>query len=188
MNHFDQPTITDARDCVQASEDLVREYYTYIHRLAFSILQDSQDADEAAQDTFLAAHRALSGYRGQAHIKTWLTRIAINACRSRLRKRKTRQALQTALESLHLLKVSQISPEEGAVRNEVDRELWQALEALDEKHRLPIILHYVHELSLVEIAQSLDIPQGTARSRLHYARKKLQMLLGYCSSQEETLA
>ena len=64
------------------------------------------------------------------------------------------------------------------MQREADRQLWQAVDALDDKHRLVVILRYVHELSTAEIAAALDISQGTVHSRLFYARQRLQEWLG----------
>jgi RNA polymerase sigma-70 factor (ECF subfamily) len=176
-------TVThDAAETAQTLESLVREHYAYIRRLALTILDDgsaeaSAEADDAAQETFITAHRALAGFRGRASLKTWLTAVAVNACRARLRKRKLRRALQSTLQGLHLAQ-RLASPEETAVQNEAHRHLWQAVDSLDEKHRLPVILRYVHELTVPEIAESLGTNEGTIHSRLHYARKALLDRLG----------
>ncbi len=159
-------------------EALVQEHYAYIQRLALSILNDPHDAEDAAQETFIAAHRAWASFRGDAAARTWLTSIAVNACRGRLRKRKVRQGLQNTLIALHLLRSRPPSPEQSAIQNEASRLLWQAVDTLDEKHRLPLILRYVHELSVAQIAAALRISPGTVHSRLHYARLKLQQSPG----------
>ncbi len=166
-------------------EHLVDEYYPYIRRLAFSILDDLHDAEDAAQETFVAAHRSLIGFRDEADPKTWLTAIAVNICRGRLRKRKVRQTLTATLQSLHLIRPSAPSPEQAAIQNEADQSIWQAVDALDEKHRIPVILRYVHELKAPDIARILHLRQGTVHSRLHYARRILHSQLGHLNPQEE---
>jgi RNA polymerase sigma-70 factor (ECF subfamily) len=166
-------------------ETLVQAHYDYIRRLAQTILDDgvsgtahaAAEADEAAQDTFIAAHRALSGFRGDANVKTWLTRIAINQCRTRLRKRKSRRRLQKALESTRGIDAGPTGPEASALRAETNRRLWRAVDSLGEKHRIPVILRYVHELTIPEIAASLGLPEGTVHSRLHHAHRRLHALL-----------
>lgn len=163
-------------------EALVNEYYAYIRRLALTILDDGSsdsaaEADDAAQETFITAYRSLAGFRGGASLKTWLTAIAVNACRGRLRKRKLRRTLDATLRGLHLSQ-RLISPEETVAQNEAHHQLWKAVDGLDEKHRLPVILRYVHELSVPEIAVSLGMNEGTVHSRLHYARKILLDRLG----------
>jgi len=166
-------------------ECLVRDYYPYVRRLALTILDDPHEADDAAQETFIAACRALPAYRGEAKPKTWLTSIAVNTCRGRLRKLKVRWAMAATLEALYSLVGRQPSPEEAAIRLEGDRQLWAAVDALGEKHRLPVILRYAHELTVPEIAEVIGTSQGTVHSRLHYARKKLQARLGNLESLEE---
>ncbi len=160
-------------------ESLVTAHYPYVRRLALSIMDDPDEADDAAQEAFIAANRGLATFRGQSEVKTWLTSITVNACRGRLRKRKARQALSTTLQSLHLARPPQPSPENLAVEREADRQLWQAVDALDDKHRLVVILRYVHELTTSEIAATLDISPGTVHSRLFYARRQLQQWLGF---------
>jgi len=166
-------------------EFLVREYYPYIHRLALSILDDIHDADDVAQDTFIAAHHSMSGFRYESNPKTWLSSIAINASRGRLRKRKVRQILSNTLQAIHLLKNFPSSPELVTIQNESDTYLWTLVDGLDEKHRLPIILRYVHDLNASQIANILHISQGTVHSRLHYARRKLYAQLGHLNPGKE---
>ena len=108
-------------------EGLVREHYSYIQRLALSILDDAQEAEDAAQETFIAANRSLPGFRGEASPRTWLTAITVNACRGRLRKRKARQGLHNALQALHLAQRQTDTIEEAAIRKEAQRDLRQAV-------------------------------------------------------------
>lgn len=166
-------------------EWLIREYYSYIHRLALSIVDDQHEADDVVQDTFIAADRSISEFRKESSPKTWLSAIAINACRGRLRKRKVQQTLLGTLQALHLLKTPPTSPEQTTIQNESHRNIWEAVDGLDEKHRLPVILHYVHDLDVPEIASILHISQGTVHSRLHYARKKLNAQLGHLNPRKE---
>jgi RNA polymerase sigma-70 factor (ECF subfamily) len=166
-------------------ERLVGEFYPYIHRLACSILDDSHEAEDAAQETFVAANRSLAGFRAEAEPKTWLTAIAVNICRARLRKRKFHSALITTLQAIHLLRSSPSSPEQAAIQSEADQSIWQAVSALDEKHRIPVILRYAHALSVPEIAEILHLSQGTVHSRLHYARQDLHAQLGHLNPYQE---
>ena len=168
-----------------AIDQLLREHYAYIQRMALSILDDAHEAEDVVQETFIAAHRALPNFRQEANPKTWLSAIAINASRGRLRKRKVRQVLVDALHGLHLLKSPPPSPEQAAINTEEDHALWQAVDELDDKHRLPVILRYVHELRIPEIAKILRISQGTVHSRLHYARQQLHAQLRHLVPPEE---
>ncbi len=156
----------------------VQAYLPDIYRLALSILDDAAEADEATQDTFVAAWKAMDSYRGEASQKTWLFSIAINVCRKRLRQRKTRAGVMGALQSLFRISgVGPTHPEDIIIRREARTTLWKAVDGLSEKLRLPLLLHYEHDLSVAEIAETLDLPQGTVLSRLYNARERLRITL-----------
>lgn len=158
-------------------EALVFTYYADIWRLAYSILDDAPEADDVAQETFIGAGTALDTFRGASSVKTWLFGIAINICKSRLRKQRTRRALYLALEAIQLLRPPQESPEALVEQHETREQLWKAVASLDEKHRLPVVLYYIHDLSVADISTILKLQPGTVYSRLHYARKQLHAVL-----------
>ena len=164
----------------QAIERLVQTWQQDVYRLALSILDDPADADDATQEVFLAALRALESFRGHASFKSWLFSIAINVCRNRLQRHKSRGRLQQILQSLFMQEHperSRRNPENETVQNESDSELWQAVRALDDKHRIPVILRYYHDLPVAEIAEMLGVPIGTVHSRLNHARSALRTRL-----------
>lgn len=166
-------------------DSLVHSYYPAVVRLALSILADGSpatldEAEDAAQETFIAAANALGSFHGGSSLKTWLFAIAINTCRSRLRRRKAQRALAQTLANVQRLfggtentQCPAQSPERATETAERDRELWNAVDSLDEKHRLVVLLRYVHELPVTEIARALEVNEGTIHSRLHYARQQL---------------
>jgi RNA polymerase sigma-70 factor (ECF subfamily) len=154
-------------------DDLVEEYFPAVIRLCVSILDDEDDAQDAAQETFIAACMQIEAFRGESSLKTWLFAIAINTCRGALRKRRRRHVVATVLGGLQKIFGQAGSPEETATHADQTRRLWTAVDELDEKHRLPIVLHYVHDLTASEIAAILGVQEGTIHSRLHYARKRL---------------
>ena len=160
-----------------AIEKMVHTYQKDVYRLALSILDDPDEAEDGTQETFLAALRALSSFREDAAFKTWLFSITINVCRSRLRRGKNRGRLQQILQSLFHLRGEVEHPEKTAIQKQADTELWNAIRALDEKHRIPIVLRYYHDLPIADIAAMLNIPPGTVHSRLNHAREKLRALL-----------
>jgi RNA polymerase sigma-70 factor, ECF subfamily len=161
-----------------AIESLVAEHSPSLLRLAGLILDDPREAEDAVQEAFISALSALDDYRGDSSLRTWLTSITVNTCRTRLRKRNTRQRLVDTLGSLlHLKPVSAASSEKIAVETIERRALWQAVQGLDEDHRLAIILRYYLDLPADEIAKMLDIPAGTVHSRLFTARQRLRKVL-----------
>jgi RNA polymerase sigma-70 factor (ECF subfamily) len=170
-----QRSQTGDQSAIQA---LVISHQREVLRLAHSILDDPAEVEEAAQEAFITALRALSSFRGEASFKTWLFSITINGCRKRLKKRQNRARLAWALQSIFRISgVGPTHPEEIIIRREARTELWKAIAALGEKHRLPIILHYEHGLSVDEIAQTLDLRPGTVLSRLYTGREKLRAAL-----------
>jgi RNA polymerase sigma-70 factor, ECF subfamily len=155
-------------------DELVRRYYPDVVRLSLAILGGDEfsctEAEDAAQETFIAAARALDDFREQSSVKTWLFSIAINICRTRLRRRKVLQLLHNTLGGLLVMNNPGDSPQLALEKAERDAGLWAEVNALDEKHRLVILLRYVHELPAPEIAQALGISEGTVHSRLYHAR------------------
>lgn len=165
-----------------AIERLVQTYQQDVYRLALSILDDADDADDATQEVFVAALRALDSFRGEASLKTWLFRITVNACRDRLQRNKSRGRLSQALQSLFLQNQAhperrRRGPESEALQNETGSALWRAVHTLDDKHRIPVILRYYHDLPVAEIAGTLGVPIGTIHSRLNHARERLRTML-----------
>jgi RNA polymerase sigma-70 factor, ECF subfamily len=161
-----------------ALHQLVQTYQPEVLRLSLSILGEQADAEEAMQDALIAALGSLDTYRGEASFKTWLIRITINVCRKRLLRRRARERLNGALQSI--FRISGVGPtraEEIIIRREARTTLWKAVDALNEKHRLPVLLHYGQELSVSEIAEVLGVPPGTVLSRLHTAREQLRAAL-----------
>jgi RNA polymerase sigma-70 factor, ECF subfamily len=175
LAHLLQRSLDGDADAIQA---LVQSHQAAVYRLALSILDDPVEAEEAAQDAFVRALSALSTYRGDAQFKSWLFSITINLCRQRLKKRKAKEILLGTLQSIFRLKGEGLAhPEEVLIRREAKTALWSAVEALGEKHRLPLILYYQHELSVAEIAEVLDLRLGTVLSRLYTARERLRAAL-----------
>lgn len=158
-------------------EALVHTYYDILFRLTLSILNDVDEAEDAVQETFIAAVRAIDQFRGQSTMKTWLFTIAINKCRQQMKKRKRRQLIVKAWGAARSLIPQPDQPEEALARKEMDTKLMQAVEKLKDKHRLPMLLRYTHNLTALEIAQVLGISEGTVYSRLHYARRELRQHL-----------
>jgi RNA polymerase sigma-70 factor, ECF subfamily len=169
-------------DCIagdeRAIERLIFEYQTGIFRLAMSILDDPAEASEATQDAFISILRAMESYKEKSSFKAWVYTITLNICRNRLRKRKTIERLKNTLATIFRIQSQKpFSPEDAVIQNEKDAALWNVLNGLNEKHRIPIILRYFHELSPLEIAEILEINEGTVHSRLHYGRERLRIEL-----------
>lgn len=151
-----------------AFELLVRRNTDPVWRLARTILRDDFAAEEAVQDTFLKAHRALSSYRGDASVKTWLCSICHRACIDRLRKK---QAQVVPLESIR---------EQRAREQQVELRLVieEALDELSSDERRAFELVHVLGYSREEAAAIVDVPPSTMRSRVTRARERLAESIG----------
>lgn len=161
-----------------AIEALIRQHEMGVFRLALSVVGDPAEANEITQETFIAALRALPKYQEQRSFKSWLYTIALNLSRSHLRKRKFLERLrETATTIFRLDERRQTLPEEAVIQNEKEAVLWKELGKLDERHRIVVILRYFQELPIAEIAEVLNLHEGTVHSRLHTARERLRSAL-----------
>lgn len=169
-------------DCIAgddaAVERLVRQHETGVFRLALSIVGEAAEASEITQETFIAALRSLRSYEDRKSFKAWLYTIALNHARSHLRKRKVMDRLKTTVSALFRIESQKRTlPEDEVIQNEEEAALWIAMNKLDERHRIVLVLRYFHELPVTEIAGMLNLPEGTIHSRLHTARERLRIAL-----------
>jgi RNA polymerase sigma-70 factor (ECF subfamily) len=163
----------------RAFEALYDRFKDYVYRTAFFITRNSGDAEEAVQETFLDVLRALPNYciEGPARFETWLYRVTVNRCRSRMRRKTLPSADWDDIEErLERIPASHPShdPEGVTLRRERAVSLWQAVDGLSEGHRAVVLLRYQQALSYDEIAQTLSISKGTVKSRLYHAHRKLK--------------
>ena len=163
---------------IKAFEVLYRKHEHQVYRTALAILGNPQAAEEVLQDCFLRTYQHLHQLRAEPSVGPWLHRVAVNLCYSRLRRNYLAQ-FTVPLESLgdHLFPSHTPSPEESSQRSELRGLIEESIAALSFKHRSVLVLHYLQDFSLEEIAFILDCPRGTVKSRLHHARKALSQRL-----------
>jgi RNA polymerase sigma factor (sigma-70 family) len=159
---------------MRAYEQIVEQHQATAFRVAWLITGSSADAEEAAQDAFLKAYRALGRFRDGAPFRPWLLRIVANEARNRrvAAGRRERLALRALEEERHDQPVA--SPEAELLEADAREELLAALRRLDERDRLAIACRYFLELSEAEMAAALDCRRGTVKSRLSRALAKLR--------------
>src|SRR5437667_10266798 len=152
---------------------LAERYAAPARRVARAVLDDPDDADDAAQDALLAALVKLAQYDTRRPFGPWLMRIVANAATDRRRRRNVRQAepLDAALVG------GGPRPDAVAMRSELSARLRTALGELPERRRMAVVLFDVEGYSHAEIAGILGIPEGTARSEVFHARRRLRTLL-----------
>jgi len=140
-------------DREQLAVAMLDRYYAALHFLAYSILGDDASADDAVQETIIRSLDQIDSYRIGSNMKAWLSAIVVNQCRNMLRRRKARQRLTGGLRLLFGSKPPQKSSEDRTLSKEARQDLWAAVDQLSDKHRLPIILRYIHNYSVREISQ-----------------------------------
>jgi RNA polymerase sigma-70 factor (ECF subfamily) len=163
----------------RAFEALYDRFKDTVYRTAFFITRNSGEAEDAVQETFLDVLRALPNYdvAGPARFETWLYRVTVNRCRSRMRrKRLSTEDWDEIEERLERIPEPhpEHNPEEVALDREQAVELWQAVDTLSEEQRVTVLLRYQQGLSYGEIAEALGISQGTVKSRLYHAHRRLK--------------
>jgi RNA polymerase sigma factor (sigma-70 family) len=155
-----------------AFETLVLAYQSLAFRTAFLIAGDAADAEEAAQDGFVKAHRALGRFRSGEPFRPWLLTIVANEARNRRRARGRRTAL--ALRAGPLSNAPGEDPEEAVLATERRQRLLTAVERLRDDDRDVLACRYFLDLSETETAAALGIARGTVKSRTHRALARLQ--------------
>lgn len=147
----------------QRFTDAARQYKNLMFHLSYTMLRSQADCADAVQEALLRAWNARGSLRGEENPKAWLLRILVNVCNDMLRKRKRRP----------------VPLEEDVPAPQVDNlPLYDALDRLEVRLRLPIVLFYLDGLRVDEIAKVLGIPSGTVKGRMMRGRKQLARMLG----------
>jgi RNA polymerase sigma-70 factor (ECF subfamily) len=157
---------------LDAFEEIVRARMDAIYRLSFAILGDEADARDAAQETFVAAWRGVSRLRDPDRFDAWLQRLAVNAARMTARARRRRGVREIPASHVAAMADRSAAPERDDA-GDLDR----ALRRLPVEQRAILALHHLDGRSIAELADVLEIPTGTVKSRLHTARRALEAAL-----------
>ncbi len=154
----------------EAFAALFHQYKNLVYKTAYLMLDSTDEAEDVLQEVFLQVHRSLSTFEpSKGSFTTWLYRVTVNHCLSRRRKRRL---LMVSLEKIPPLALTEHPSSQDRLEDE--EAVRQALSRLSEKLRMVVILRYYLELSYAEIAQILNIPVGTVKSRLELALKTLR--------------
>jgi len=161
-----------------AYEEIVRRYQDIAFRIAYVITGSTADAEDAAQEGFVKAYRALARFRAGSEPRPWLLRIVANEARNRVRSAGRRHQLELRLAEGFRPGEAAPSPEATAMAAEDRRVLLALVNQLGEEDRLVIASRYFLELSGEETAAALGIPEGTVKSRLSRALSRLRERVG----------
>lgn len=166
-----------------AFEVLFKKYRDQVARLVYSISKQESLVDDVVQEVFLLVYRHLPKFRQQAAFKTWIYRITFNETLRQLNKAKKWQSLPEGemepanVPSTLVIFESGDSPERVLINGQKQAIVQNALKAIKPAHRAILILYYLEDLSVQEIGQILEIPEGSVKSRLYYARHNLKNAL-----------
>jgi RNA polymerase sigma-70 factor (ECF subfamily) len=167
-----------------ALKGLFRRYQRTLLRTARAILRDDAEAEDAVQDAYLQAYRALATFRGESKLSTWLVRITVNEA---LRRRRNAKGMPAEVD-MESLASGAPSPESDAANWQLRRRLDERIEGLSEAYRSVFRLRALEELSVEETAAALGIPEATVRTRYFRARGLLREALAQESDQRGSLA
>ncbi len=164
---------------------IIQRHNRRLYRIARGILRDDAGAEDALQDAYLKAFSHLGGFRGEAGIGTWMSRIVINEALARLRRRRPTVDWSTigsgGVPGAEAIKLSQSGarpdPERALAQSQIRRLLEEAIDRLPEEFRLVLLSRAVEEMSIEETAATLGILPETVKTRLHRARRQLRSAL-----------
>jgi RNA polymerase sigma-70 factor (ECF subfamily) len=171
---------------VDAFEYFVRTYQKRITRFVFTLLRDPSDADCVTQDVFVKAFRAIADFKGESAFETWLTRIAINTVRDRIRRRRPVVSFSELRDPddddgpelpAGLDPADGTSPERDLLSADIRRRIADALVLLSPRQRSIFVMKHYEEKSIAEIGQTTGLDEGTIKSHLFRAARKLRVCL-----------
>src|SRR5215813_6666190 len=169
----------------EAFEHFVRTYQRRLTRIAYRFLRDAGEADCAAQESFLRAYQSLDDFREGSTFETWLTRICINWCKDRLKRRRLvfyfHQAPADPEDESGPREIAadpEPSPERRAISRQIRERLRSAMESLSPRQKTIFVLKHFEELSIPEIAELTGLDSGTIKSHLFRAAHKIRERVG----------
>ncbi len=154
-----------------AFDSLVDRYHREIYFLALRFMKNAEDAEDVTQQAFVRAFEKIDSFRGDAAFNTWLYRVTVNLCNTRLRSRKETAELN---ENTRDERSQDDSPSAGIIKQEAASAASAAVESLPEKQRLAVSLRVFNELSYREIGEIIGCSEQTAKVNFHYGMENLR--------------
>ncbi len=169
---------------IAAFEQLIESYQKKIFNIALRMLGNYDDAGDLTQEVLIRIYKSIKSFKEQSSFSTWIYRITTNVCLDEIRKRKNRKVISLD-EEIKLddgdmkrqIESDEPSPEETAETEDLKKIVNEAIANLNEEHRIVIILRDIQGLSYEEIAEALNCPEGTVKSRINRARQALKNIL-----------
>ena len=167
-----------AKGDVEAFAQLVRSYSGLVYRVALRIL-GAEDSQDASQEVWIRVWRNIQKFRGESAFSTWLYRITVNTCLSERRReqRRVSRELGDELTYVPIPSGGEDDPESAAIVEERREEILRALAHVRAEHRAALVLRHMEGLSYAEVAEVLDVPEGTAKGWVSRGRAALLVVL-----------
>ena len=169
---------------VAAYDNLVKKYRNPLFSMIYNMTGNSEDASDITQEVFIKAFQSIKQFQGKSSFFTWLYRIGTNTSINFIKKSKRQrfvsyESIDETLVGSEILEflTSKNRTEKRILITEIQEKLNDALQKLSPKHRIVVILHEVEGMNHKDIAEIVKTSEGTVRSRLHYAKKELQIYL-----------
>jgi len=169
---------TASRGDAEAFAKLVRDNSSLVYRVALRML-GKDDAQDASQEVWIRVWRNIRNFRGESAFSTWLYRITVNTCLSMRQKESRREERELGDETPYLSEPAggDADPESASLSAELREEIQEALLRVRAEHRAALVLRHMEGLSYAEIAQVLDVPDGTAKGRVSRGRAAMLVAL-----------
>ena len=186
MIYLDKALLERLRDRDErAFRELVEAHRDRVFNITYRMLGNRAEAEDVAQEVFIAVFKTIDSFREESKFSTWLYRVAVNHCKNRIkylarRHERDRDELDEASPSANnaaLGPTKGARPDRALEGAQMEVLLQEAIASLDEEHRAVVILRDVEELSIEEICEITGLPDGTVKSRLHRARAALRKKL-----------
>jgi RNA polymerase sigma-70 factor, ECF subfamily len=158
-------------------EVLVRRHQKAIFNLGYRLLGNYDEAAEVAQEVFLSAFKSIHQFRGDASFSTWLYRIGLNHASTRRKSLSSTQQHHIPLDGTEVIADGAVDPAKNFEHKEIQQRVQQALNSLDPEDARIVLLRDLQDIPYEDVAEILDIPVGTVKSRLHRARQALRVCL-----------
>ena len=160
----------------RAFEELVEQYRERVHRVAWRILRDDEDAEDVAQEAFIKVFKNIGRFEGRSSLYTWVYRITVNIALNRIKRDKFRRMVPLG-DMIRGDTRPQSDPARAAISSEIATRIDEAVKLLPDKQRAVFTLKFYEELSHREIAEIVGCSEGTSKANYFHAIRKLRKLL-----------
>jgi len=159
---------------LEAFDELMKRYERLVYKVAYGFVGDAESAFDVSQTVFLKAYKALGGFRKEANVKTWLMRITYNESINWTRRPAERSQAHQSLEDASAELTAHGAQESDLERKEARRRISMAMEKLNERYRLAVVLRYFQGLGIAEISEVLGCSEGVTKNILFRSVKTMR--------------